>query len=383
MTRALQIVGPVLAFALLVALFFAWEPLRRPLGVAPPPAEELTVERAVLDGNGIHLRVRADGTGPVTIAQVQVDGAYWRFTQSSPGPLTRLSAAWIDIPYPWVEGETHRILIVTRTGVTFEHEIAVAWPTPTVGLEAMGRLTLAGLFLGVLPVALGMLFYPALRAGGDSAFQFALALTVGLLAFLLIDTLLEAIEIAEQSAPGLKAGSLVWLVAGLTVLILWGIGRRGGKPPEGVGLAVAIALAIGLHNLGEGLAVGSAFASGAAALGGFLLFGFAVHNVTEGIGIAAPLLARTPTLRLMAGLACLAGLPAVLGLWLGAFAYASHWAALALAVGAGAILQVIVEVGLLVVRRARPAGPRGLAVVLAGLALGVAVMYATALLVTA
>lgn len=384
MTRtALQIGGPLTALVLLVALFFTYEPLRRPIGGTPPPVEQLTVERTVMDQNGIHLQVRADGTEPVSIAQVQVDGAYWQFTQDPSGPLRRLAAAWITIPYPWVKGETHHVTFITRTGITFEHEIEVAWPTPQLGAAELGRLTMAGLFLGVLPVALGMLFYPALRAGGAQAFRFAMALTLGLLGFLLVDTLREALEIATGAAPGLRAVLLVWLVSALTFLVLWGIARRSGGPLQGVALATSIAVAIGLHNLGEGLAVGSAFAAGAAALGGFLLLGFTLHNVTEGVGIAAPLLDRRPSIPLLGALALLAGLPAVLGIWMGAFAYASHWAAIALGVGAGAILQVIVEVGLLLRTRIPTEAPgSAYAMILAGLAAGVAVMYVTALLVT-
>ena len=383
MTRAIaQIAGPVAALVLLVAVFFAYEPLRRPFGGAPPPVEALTVERTVLDENGIALKVRADGSEPVAIAQVQVDGAYWQFAQSPPGAVPRLSSAWIKIPYPWVEGETHKIVLVTRNGLTFEHEIAVAWPTPKVGAAELGRLTLGGLFVGVLPVALGMLFYPALRAGGPLAFRFALALTIGLLAFLLIDMLEEALELAGRAAPGLNTALLVWAVAGLTCLLLFGLARAGGAPLEGTALAVSIALAIGLHNLGEGLAIGSAFATGAAALGGYLLLGFTLHNVTEGIGIVAPLLDRRPGLLLLAALAALAGLPAVLGMWLGAFAFSSHFAALALAVGAGAILQVLIEIGLLLGRDFARGAARFYPVTLAGLAAGVAIMYVTALLVT-
>jgi ZIP family zinc transporter len=382
MTRTIaQIGGPLAALLLLVAVFFAYEPLRKPFGGAPPPVETLTVERTVLDEAGISLKVRADGTEPVSIAQVQVDGAYWKFVQDPPGAVPRLTSVWIKLPYPWVEGETHKVLLVTRTGLTFEHEIAVAWPSPQVGAEEIGRLTLGGLFVGVLPVALGMLFYPALRAGGALAFRFALALTIGLLAFLLIDMLEEALEMAGRAASGLNTALLVWAVAGLTCLLLFGIARLGGSPLTGVPLATSIALAIGLHNLGEGLAIGSAFASGAAALGGYLLLGFTLHNVTEGVGIVAPLLDRRPALLLLGGLACLAGLPAVLGMWLGAFAFSSHWGAVALAIGAGAILQVLIEVGLLLGRDLAGAGGRGYPVTLAGLTAGIAVMYATALLV--
>jgi zinc transporter ZupT len=383
MTRTIaQIGGPLAALLLLVAVFFAYEPLRRPFGGTPPPVEKLTVERTVLDENGIALKVRADGTEPVSIAQVQVDGAYWQFAQDPPGAVPRLASAWIKIPYPWVEGETHKILFVTRTGLTFEHEIAVAWPTPKVDATAVWRLTLAGIFLGVVPVALGMLFYPALKSGGKMAFQFAMALTIGLLAFLLVDTLEGALEAAGQAAPGLNSAILVWIVAGLASLLLWGLAHWKGEGFTGIGLATSIAFAIGVHNLGEGLAVGSAFATGAAALGGFLLLGFTLHNVTEGVGIIAPLLERRPSLGILAGLACLAGLPAILGLWLGAFAFSSYWAALALAIGAGAILQVIIEVGLLLWNQIG-GGDRTKAyvVIFAGLLVGVALMYFTGLLV--
>jgi ZIP family zinc transporter len=383
MTRTIaQIGGPLAALLLLIAAFFAYEPLRKPFGDAPPPVEELTVERTVLDQNGIALKVRADGTEPVSIAQVQVDGAFWQFTQNPPGPVPRLASAWIKIPYPWVEGETHKILFVTRTGLTFEHEIAVAWPTPKVDAQAVWRLTLAGIFLGVVPVALGMLFYPALKSGGKIAFQFAMALTIGLLAFLLVDTLEGALEAAGKAAPGLKSAILVWIVAGLASLLLWGLAHWKGEGFTPLGLAATIAFAIGVHNLGEGLAVGSAFATGAAALGGYLLLGFTVHNVTEGVGIVAPLLERRPSLAILAGLACLAGLPAIFGLWLGAFAFSSYWAALALAIGAGAILQVVIEVGLLLWNQIGTGGrPKAYAVIFAGLLAGVALMYFTGLLV--
>jgi len=383
MTRTIaQIGGPLAALLLLVAVFFAYEPLRKPFGGVPPPVEKLTVERTVLDENGIALKVRADGTEPVSVAQVQVDGAYWQFTQDPPRPVPRLASAWIKIPYPWVEGETHKILFVTRTGLTFEHEIAVAWPTPKVDAKAVWRLTLAGIFLGVVPVALGMLFYPALKTGGKTAFQFAMALTIGLLAFLLVDTLEGALEAAGQAAPGLNSAILVWIVAGLASLLLWGLAHWKGEAFTALGLATSIAFAIGVHNLGEGLAVGSAFATGAAALGGFLLLGFTLHNVTEGVGIIAPLLERRPSLAILAGLACLAGLPAMLGLWLGAFAFSSYWAALALAIGAGAILQVIIEVGLLLWNQIGGGDrTKAYAVIFTGLLVGVALMYFTGLLV--
>ncbi len=370
---------PLALLALALAAFVVTRPLA-PLGVTAPPVERLTVERARLDRDGIALRVRAGGSAPVTIAQVQVDGAYWDFRQHPPGPLERLQAAWIEVPYPWVQGEAHHVTVVTETGATFEHTIEVATASPRLGLGRIAAYGLLGLYVGVLPVGLGVLFYPFLRTLGGGGLQFLLALTLGLLAFLLVDTLAEARELAERAASGFEAPVLIWLVAAVAFLALIAAGRRGRGPPEGVALAWYIALGIGLHNLGEGLAIGGAFAVGKATLGAFLVVGFTLHNLTEGIAIAAPIVGHGARPPAWIGLVALAGLPAVAGSWIGAFAYSPLWAALFLAVGVGAIGQVIVEVGRHLWRRtaATASAP---AASLAGFAAGVLAMYGTGLLV--
>lgn len=373
---------PLALLALAVAAFLVTEPLA-PLGVTAPPVERLTVERTVLDEDGIALKVRAGGSEPVRLAQVQVDGAYWAFAQDPPGPIAPLRAVRVRLPYMWVEGEAHHITFITATGATFEHTIEVAEPTPRASLGRLGAFGLLGLYVGVLPVALGMLFYPFLKTLGSRGFQFILALTVGLLAFLFVDTLGEGLEIAAAAAPALHGDALVWGAGALAFLALVAIGRRGRRPPEGVALAWYIALGIGLHNLGEGLAIGGAFAAGQAALGSFLVVGFTVHNFTEGIGIAAPVVRDRASPLAWAGLVALAGLPAVAGCWVGAFAYSPQWSALFLGIGAGAIAQVVFEVAAYLRRLAPEAGAaRGLsASSVAGFTSGLAVMYATGLLV--
>jgi zinc transporter ZupT len=240
--------------------------------------------------------------------------------------------------------------------------------------------------VGVLPVALGLATYPFLRALGRRGIDFLLALTVGLLVFLAIDTLAEALELAGEAADAFHAPILVWIVSLATLMGLLAItGRRRARGGKLSPLAVAgfIALGIGLHNLGEGLAIGAALATGAVGLGTFLVIGFTLHNITEGIGIAAPLLRGEPRLRHFAGLTLLAGGPAVLGCWIGGLVFSPFWAAVFLAVGAGAIVQVVIEVGRLVAtpREGLPGVWRG--EILAGAALGVLVMYATALIVPA
>lgn len=364
----------------LIWIFLTTDPLR-PLGVSAPPIEQLTVERTVLGDDGVTLFVRADGSEPLTLAQVQVDGAYWDFTQEPPGPLGRLETARIAIPYPWVKGELHEVTLLTRTGVTFGHTIEVAEPTPQPTPARALAFALLGLYVGVVPVTLGLLFYPFLKTLGARGLQFLLALTVGLLAFLLVDTLLEGLELVAGAAGAFQGAALVWLAALLSFAALFALGRRSGKPPEGLSLATYLALGIGLHNLGEGLAIGAAFAIGEAALGSFLVVGFTLHNITEGIGIAAPLTKQRVRLVTFLGLGALAGLPAVAGTWLGAFAFSPQWAALFLGIGAGAILQVIVEVGSYLSRRSSHHGNWLGGTSLAGFAIGLLVMYLTAFLV--
>jgi len=375
---------PALALpaALLVAVvgfLLVAQPLRELTGAAPP-VEELSVEATRLTPGLISLTLRADGSAPVTLAQVQVDGAWREFALAPDAPIGRLGTARLDVPYPWIEGETHHLALVTGTGAAFDYTIEVAQATPGFAPRSLATLTLVGLLLGLAPVSIGLMAYPALRRAGPAARRFVLALTVGLLVYLLIDTLHEGLELGGAALGRLRGETLVWVAALATAAALLGFGRRGGAAPRGVALAGFMALGIGLHNLGEGLVVGSALATGAAALASYLVVGFVLHNVTEGLGIATPLTAaRQPPLAVFAGLALLAGSPAVAGVWLGSQAVSPIAAALCFGIGAGAILQVVVEVSGFLIGES---GGRAIGGATAsGFALGLSAMYATALLV--
>ena len=363
----------------IVSALLLTQPLDR-LTSAAPPVEDLKVESMRLTPDLMSFDVRADGSGPLQIAQVQVDAAYRQFTITPPGPISRLGQARVDIPYPWVAGEAHKVVFLTRTGAAFTHEIPVAQETPGLAGENAALLIAVGLLLGVAPVTAGLFAYPAMRSLGTGSMQFILALTIGLLLYLLIDTLSEGLEIATKAIDRLHAKTLVWVAAAASAALLLAIGRSGGKRPEGVALATFIALGIGLHNLGEGLAVGASIASGAAALATFLVIGFTIHNVSEGFGIAAPLVGTRPRLLTFAALAALAGLPAVAGVLLGAQSVSPYWTALCFGVGAGAIAQVIIEITALMLARG---GTQGVITTstLAGIIAGLGVMYLTALFV--
>jgi ZIP family zinc transporter len=352
-----------------------------------PPVEDLTVTRVALPTEYEFVAyVRNGGPDPVTIEQVSVNEAIWDFQIEPDKTIPHLGSAKITIPYSWVEGEAYEIGMISSTGVTFDAEVPVAVLTPGLSADTFFRYALIGFYVGVVPVSLGLLWYPFLRRLGTSGMNFVLALTVGLLVFLVLDTLLEALEVAGQ-LPGVFSGiPLVILLTLLTLLGLMASGRlfrRGREEASRLDTSYRIALGIGLHNLGEGLAIGAAFALGEVALGVFLVIGFTLHNITEGVGIAAPILKERPRFAHFVWLALLGGGPAILGTWIAGFAYSPLLSAIFLAVGAGAILQVIYEVTRLLLKdSARAKEPVLSAPNLGGLTAGIVVMYATALLVS-
>jgi zinc transporter ZupT len=389
---------PLLALGGMLAFFALGNPLAL-FTQNVPPVEAVNFERVQVIDGGFKIEVVNDGPEPVRIAQVIVDDAYWEYDISPTPRLPRYGSAELTVYYPWVYGEPHTVEIVTDTGLTFATQVEVAVPTPTPGVEEFLAYGLVGVYVGIIPVGLGMLWFPSLRRLKRKWVDGVLALTIGLLFFLLVDTVLEGIEVAGSLPKFLQGGPLVIFAGIITWLALMAVrssGGDGGAENRGQGLARLIALSIGLHNLGEGLAIGAAFALGEAALGSFLVIGFTLHNITEGIGIAAPLLPRKetagvgtpgqpqiPGLLTFVGLTLLAGTPAILGAWVGGFAYSPLLSTIFLGIGAGAILQVIVEVGALLQRTAQSYG-RALVswTNVGGFTLGLLVMYVTAFLVS-
>ena len=352
-----------------------------------PPVEELAVERTVLRPGEIELSVRNTGPDPVDVSQVSVADTFVNFQAEPAREVGRLSEQVLTLDYPWQEGSPYAVSLLTSSGATIEHEIDVAVETPQADAGFFGLMALLGTYVGVIPVALGMLFLPFVRRVPASWIRVFLAATVGLLAFLAVDGSLEGTELGEQSGGAFGGVELLFLGAGVAYLALAALdaqlrSRREQAGAAGAGgwrLSLMISVGIGLHNLGEGLAIGSAYAVGALALGAFLVIGFAIHNTTEGLAIVAPLAAgERPPLARLAMLGLIAGGPAILGAFLGASVSSPEISTFLLGIGVGAIVQVIVQIWPSI----RDEGGRSLyPASVAGILAGGALLYATSLLI--
>lgn len=348
-----------------------------------PPIEQLAVERTVLRPGTIELTVRNTGPDEVTVAQAFVNDAFVDI-RGGERPIERLGTERLTFDVPWQEGQPYLISMMTSTGLVIEHQIdaAVETPQPDGGFFAL--MALLGTYVGIIPVILGMLFLPVLRRADQRWVRGLLALTVGLLAFLAVDATLEGVDLAASASGAFGGTELVFLGAGLAFLALTALDRglrrrrdRAGAARPGQ-LALMVAIGIGLHNLGEGLAIGSAYAIGELALGAFLIVGFAIHNTTEGLAIVAPLAKERPGIGRLLSLGIVAGAPAIAGAVLGAGIDNAELSALLLGVGVGAIAQVIAQL----TPALRDAAGRVLDPVTAGgMAAGALALYVTGLLV--
>ncbi|MBK5233341.1 MAG: ZIP family metal transporter [Thermoleophilia bacterium] len=351
-----------------------------------PPIEDLRVEKTVLDPGKIHLTLRNAGPDAVTVAQATVNDTYVNLSGGE-APLGRLGNETLTLDYPWIEGNPYEIGLLTSTGVVIPHTIDAAVETPEAGGNFLMSMILIGLYVGVIPVTLGMLALPVLRRGGRRWTSGLIAFTVGLLGFLAIDGTLEALDLSAAGSGVFGGDAVVFLGAGLTFLLLAGIdsymkGRRTKSAAAGASgwqLALMVAIGIGLHNFGEGLAIGSAYSVGELALGTFLIIGFAIHNTTEGLAIVAPLATEKPRVRALLGLGLIAGGPAVAGALVGGSVSSNEIAAALIGVGVGAILQVIVQ---LVPSMKDEDGRTFTPVSSAAIGAGALALYLTGLLVT-
>ncbi|MGW8251157.1 MAG: ZIP family metal transporter, partial [Anaerolineales bacterium] len=224
LTTAVLLILPLVVLGGVIALF-----LSSSGGLnlsSPAPIEALTVERTVLTPGHIAIHVRNGSPEELTIAQVIINDAVWRFSATPDATIPRLGRATVNLDYMWSQGEAYGITLFTNNSIPFDVEIPVAFVTPQPRASTFWSLTLVGIYVGIIPVYLGLLWFPALRQLGRRAMTFLLAVTAGLLVFLGLDTLSEALELSS-SVPGPFQGvGLVGIGVVATFFLLDAISRR-------------------------------------------------------------------------------------------------------------------------------------------------------------
>lgn len=377
---------PIMLLATAVGLVaLAGDRLTGLVGTSAPPPDELQITRVAFEAGEIRAAVRNPQREPITIASVTVDDAIVPFRIDGDGTLGRLRSATVIVPFDWVPDEPISLGVTTSTGIESRIDIPAAVLTPRPGGRGFLGYGLIGLLVGVVPVALGLLWLPSLRRVRTEVLAGFLALTAGLLTVLAIEALDEAFASQAALPPAFGGPGLVLLgVAGAAIGMTYLSWRLGRGRPQGAGnsaasVALLVAAGIGLHNLGEGLAIGTSFATGDLRLGAVFVIGFMIHNLTEGLGIAAPASEGRPSPRRLGALVALAGLPTIAGTWIGGYAGSDVLTVLFFAIAAGAALQVIIEIARHI--RGRMPGALRSGWVPAGFLAGIAVMWGTGLVV--
>ena len=352
-------------------------------GIALP---EITIEKVDFIDSEIQATVRNTGPIPVQVVVADVNDRIQPAAVEPDGYLERYETTLVRIPFEWNEAEPYRIGITIDDGTRFEKEIESAAFALEFTLDLAIFFAIIGTYVGIIPVMIGLLWLPFIKKISKQKYHFFLALTAGLLLFLAIDSIEESIEVSNENlANSFNGALLVSTVVVLSFLALYYVGNKiisksdslHFSKPVAIGLMISIG--IGLHNFGEGLAIGAAVGIGSIAFSTFLIVGFALHNTTEGIDIAAPMSRGKLMIGKLAIMGLIAGSPAIFGAWIGGFAYSPFTSVVFLAIGAGAIFQVILVL-LKWIQKENDGNLSTLSVV-SGFAIGMLVMYFTSIFV--
>jgi len=391
------------------------------------PLPEVSIEKVEFSDGNVVAFVRNTGPSEITIAQADVNDRIHPAAIEPGRTLVRLADARVIIPFIWNAGEPYDIGITTDDGTRFSKTVNSAAPAPRPTIEQASTFALIGTYVGIIPVMMGLLWYPFIRRLSLNKYNFFLSLTAGLLVFLGIDALLESNEIGVDTvAPAFNAQILIIMVAIVSLISLLYVSQKlvqrasvrsrsdiehdmgyeshseshsgAGRdfPTFGsslsssqqqllirpIAISMMISIGIGLHNFGEGLAIGAAVLLGEVALSSFLILGFTLHNTTEGLAIVAPMAKsrRIPVTRLLT-MGLIAGVPTIMGAWIGGFLYSPIATIIFLSIGAGAIFQVVYSVGSWIYHTNGNRGLLNNPSIITGFAVGMLIMYLTGLLI--
>jgi zinc transporter ZupT len=453
--HALRKTPLILAFVPIVVLaamiIFLLSPYGQSLINTGIPLPQITIEKVEFHNNQILASIRNTGPLEVVVSQADVNDRIQSAAVEPSSKIPRLGEAKVMIPFPWIPGTPYEIGITTSDGTRFSKSVEAAALAPSPNANQALLFTSLGVYVGVIPVMIGLMWYPYIRRISVGKYSFFLSLTAGLLVFLGIDALLEVNEIVNQNLAAIFNGqalSVLVTISSFVVLLytserltqraieravlnknshplISSSAKELVKKPEKsftekqegeiysksakvsststqevqiqmqryqqllkpLTISMMIAIGIGLHNFGEGLAIGAAMLLGEVALSTFLIVGFTLHNTTEGLAIVAPIAkierSRRMMIRRLVMMGLIAGVPTIAGTWIGGFLYSPIAAVIFLSVGAGAIFQVVYSL-ISWISHHQKSGPSSSFLsghVIAGFIAGLLIMYFTGLLV--
>ncbi|HET9613130.1 MAG TPA: ZIP family metal transporter [Nitrososphaeraceae archaeon] len=450
--RLSQKTSMILAFVPIVVLagmmIFLLSPYGQSLINVGTPLPQVTIEKVEFHDNQILAFIRNTGPLDIVVSQADVNDRIQSAAIEPSSKIPRLGEAHVMIPFPWIPGTPYEIGITTSDGTRFSKSVEAAAMAPNPDANQALLFTSLGVYVGVIPIMIGLLWYPYIRRISIGKYSFFLSLTAGLLVFLGIDALLEVNEIVIGNLASVFNGQALGILVTISsfVLLLYTSDRLTQRAIEksvvsktrslasstSVGesssqeksvienqkgeiyseptkvssstreiqiqirkyqellkpltISMMIAIGIGLHNFGEGLAIGAAMLLGEVALSTFLIVGFTLHNTTEGLAIVAPIakseVKRSMMIRRLILMGLIAGVPTIAGTWIGGFLYSPLAAVVFLSVGAGAIFQVVYSLISWISHHQRPkSSPYISGPVVAGFITGLLIMYFTGLLI--
>jgi zinc transporter ZupT len=404
----------IIPFVVLTAMIlFLFSPIGQSFLNSGVPMPEVTIEKIEFQEGRIVAFIRNTGPVDITIAQADINDRIHLAAIEPSRSLPRLTEAQVIIPFPWNPAEPYEVGITTSDGVRFSKNVEAAAQVLTPNVEQVLLFAIIGAYVGIIPIMIGLLWYPFIRRLNTNKYNFFLSLTAGLLVFLGIDAVLESNEIISENVAAIfNSQVLIVMVVIVSFLVLLyaseTLTQRAAKKSvsanystsslsssasttsqqqqeliKPLAISLMIAIGIGLHNFGEGLAISAAVLLGKAALGTFLIVGFTLHNTTEGLAIVAPIAKSGKVMiRKLIVMGFIAGAPTIAGAWIGGFLYSPLAAVIFLSVGAGAIFQVVYSITSWISHTSSPNRKSLInASTIAGFAIGMLIMYTTGLLI--